>query len=172
MRHLRVPSFGPRAKRRLGWVAVTAAGLLVAAGLIYDLTGAGNSSTGASGHPKPSTRQQLGYGELDLGVPYGSTSTQVQQHLGPPTTKHATCWIYAGKHIPNSYRAVFIDATKFCFAAGGAGDKVVAEIFNHSPAHTIVKRDPITHAITSRQRFPATWLPAITLMNPATETTQ
>jgi hypothetical protein len=97
---------------------------------------------------------------------------QLRRRLGTPTTKHANCWVYGGKHIPSSYRAIHIDATKFCFSAGGAGNQVVAEIFNHSPAHMIVERDPVTHAVTGRRRFPAVWLPAITLMNPATETSQ
>jgi uncharacterized protein YuzB (UPF0349 family) len=53
---------------------------------------------------------------------------------------------------------------KFCFSEGAAGSEVVTQIFNHTPAHTIIDKDPVTH-VTTKQRFPAQWFHAITIMN-------
>ena len=169
MRRPRSPvhGLGPRARRRLAWLAAGVVGLVVVASLLYWLAAAGNPSA-----HNQSIRQRLGYGELNLGVAYGTTPRQLRRRLGAPAAIQANCWIYRGsKDIPSSYRAIYIDAVKFCFSAGSAGNKAVAETFDHSPAHTIVKTDPVTHTKT-RTRFQAQWFHAMTLMNPATETTQ
>ncbi len=169
-----VHGLGPRARRRLARLGASAGALVVVAGLIYWLAVAGNSSAQhRTPHPGPkSLQERLGSGELNLGVAYGTSPNQLRRRLGAPAETQANCWIYRGsKDIPGSYRAIYIDAVKFCFSAGPTGTKAVMETFNHSPAHTIVRTDPVTHT-KSRTHFQAQWFPAVTLMNPALETPQ
>ena len=54
---------------------------------------------------------------------------------------------------------------KFCFSAGPAGNKVVTQVFNHTPAHTIIHNDPVTHTVT-KQHFQAQWFHAIAIQQP------
>ena len=174
MRRPRLPirGVGPRARRRLALLAATVAGLVVAAGLIYWLAAAGNSSTSGQQTQtiRASAEQQLGYGQMNLGVAYGTTPKQVRRQLGAPATTNGNCWTYRGsKVIPDAYRAFYSDAVRFCFSPGATGNNVVTQIFDHWMAHTIVETDPVTH-VKSRKYFPAVWGPAFTLSNPATET--
>jgi hypothetical protein len=149
----RSSALGARARRRLVWLAATAGGLLVVGGVIHHVTSAGGSSQ---------QQQRLRYGEMDLQIAYGSTPKQVLRQLGSPTTRQADCWIYRGRvgSIRGRYSGPYIDAMKFCFSAGAAGNKVVTQIFNHLPARTIVNKDPVTH-VTTKEHFPARWLHAI-----------
>lgn len=161
-------------RRRLAWLAGIAGGVLVATGLIHYATDFGNSSTQLQpglfttsySSAQQQQQQQLGDGALNLGIAYGTTPKQVLRRLGSPTTKQARCWIYRGPtKIPGSYRALYVDAAKFCFSAGAAGGKAVTQIFNHTPTHTIIKENPVTHTVT-KEKFSAQWGPEFVLQRP------
>ncbi|HEX3805509.1 MAG TPA: hypothetical protein VHV52_01905 [Gaiellaceae bacterium] len=126
---------GPRARRRLTWLAALAGALLVVAGVIYHHAKSGGSAIRqqAAGH-----HVNLAL-ENNLGIPYGSTPRQVLGQLGSPTAKRGNCWVYQGQRGRIRGRVVnsAVDAFKFCFAPGPLGGNVVARIFQHSPAQTI-----------------------------------
>ena len=177
------------AEGRPAWLAGIVGGLFVlaAAGLmVYYITGGGDSST--QHQPKgsatgivasPGEYQPNGsatgivaspgeyppsrYGEMDLQIAYGTTPKQVLRQIGSPTTKQADCWIYRGQSIRGRYSGTGIDGIKFCFSEGATGNKVVTQIFNHTPAHTIINKDPVTHAIT-KKHYPAQWFHAVTFL--------
>jgi hypothetical protein len=173
MRQSRSPvrALGPNATNRRAWLAGIAGGLLVLAGVIHYATGFGNSATKhrqASLTAYSSVQQQrLRYGEMNLGIAYGTTPKQVLRQIGSPTKKQANCWLYRGfgNVIGGRYSGGGIDAMKFCFSEGGAGNRVVTRIFNHTPAHTIIKKNPDTHKIT-KKHFEAQWGPAFILRKP------
>jgi hypothetical protein len=144
-------------------------GLLAGVGahFAYD----GNSSAKRQSQPSAnnlgasaSGQLQSHYGAIDLDVAYGSTPRQVLGQLGPPTTKDANCWLYRGRGdtIRGRYSGGS-DVMKFCFSAGPIGNTVVTNVFQHTPAHTIVKRDPQTGKVT-RKHFRAAWGPTVTLL--------
>jgi hypothetical protein len=163
------PAPGSHARRRLAWLAAIAGGLLVVGGAIHLVTRFGDSSTPhqprASVTGNPPTNPRLRYGEMDLQIAYGTTPRQVLRQLGSPTTRQADCWIYRGQpgRIRGRYSGQGIDGMKFCFSAGGAGNTVVTQIFNHVPAHTNIDTDPVTHTIT-KTHYPAQWLHAFTML--------
>jgi hypothetical protein len=154
-----VPALGPNARHRRAWLAGIVAGLLAVAGVIHYATGTGNSSTKESITRSSSAQQQrLGYGQFNLGIAYGSTPTQVLRQIGSPTAKQADCWLYRGHvgRIRGRYSGPYVDAMRFCFSDGPAGGQAVTQIFSHSPIHTIIKKDPVTHSI-SKKTFQARW---------------
>lgn len=156
-------------KTRLTWLAAIIGWLLVAGGVIHYATGFGNASTPHRPRTASPTRRQplgLGYGERNLGIAYGTTPKQVLQQLGSPTKKHAGCWLYRGQvgKIRGRHSGSYVDAMKFCLSEGSAGGWAVTQIFSYYVKHTIVKRDPVTHRISSKRTFPARWGPPLTFM--------
>jgi hypothetical protein len=141
------------------WLAGIAVGLLVVAGLIRYAAGTGHSSTKQSITRSSSAQQQrLRYGQFNLGIAYGSTRKQVLRQIGSPTAKQGDCWLYRGHvgRIRGRYSGPYVDAMRFCFSDGPAGGQAVTQIFSHSPIHTIIKKDPVTHSI-SKKTFQARW---------------
>lgn len=135
------------------------------AGLILYVTGAGKSSkqhqtrSFVAGSGTSAANQPDRYGAFDLGIVYGSTPKQVLSRLGSPTKEQAHCWLYRGRvgSIRGHYPGPYVDAMKFCFSEGPAGGTAVTRILNHLPIHSIIKRDPVTNQIISKQTFPAQW---------------
>ena len=73
--------------------------------------------------------------------------------------------MYGGRvgRIRGRYSGPYVDAMKFCFSEGPAGGKAVTRILSHTPIHTIVTWDPVTHT-RSRKTFPAQWGGIVTLL--------
>lgn len=152
---------------RSAWVAGICGGLvvLVVGGLIVHLTRTAGSSTKLA--PKASVKapralgsQRPRYGEFNLGIAYGTAPKQVLRELGSPSRKQGNCWVYRGRvgSIRGRYSgSFFVDAKRFCFSEGPAGGRAVTQVFDHYAKHTIVKRDPVTHKITSKKTYPAEW---------------
>jgi hypothetical protein len=147
-------------QRRSTWAAGIAGGLVVLAvgGVIHYATASGSSSPQQQRQTLVPPHHRRGYGELLLGVPYGTARKQVLRQLGPPTKQQASCWIYRGRvgRIRGRYSDSDVDAMKFCFSEGPAGGKAVTQIFSHYAAHTIVRTDPVTHAVT-KTSYAAQW---------------
>jgi hypothetical protein len=153
--------------RRLASLVAGVAGLLLAGGLIQYFIGIGDSSSryhpqAVAATPHNSSSQHAFSGATNLGIAYGTTPDQVLRQLGSPAAKQTNCWLYRGRVIPDSYRALYIDAMKFCFSDGAVGNKVVTRIITHSPTHTITRTDPVTHAVTTT-KYPAGWGPPLVL---------
>jgi hypothetical protein len=92
---------------------------------------------------------------MNLGIAYGTTPKQVLREIGPPTKKHADCWLYRGHvgRIRGRYSGPYVDAMRFCFSEGPVGAKVMTQIFSHYATHTITKK-----------HFPAQWGSPLTLL--------
>lgn len=163
-------TFGAKFKGKPAWAAGIAAALIVVAVVSFLAGSSGSSANGrhaAVGHTSTSSQREPSEMTMDLGIAFGWTRAQVLAKLGQPTAKRPSCWIYEGrKTIPASYRALYIDGVEFCFSAGPIGGEVMTKIMNHSPAHAIIKRSPITHTIISKQTIPARWTPMFTFRRP------
>lgn len=160
--------------RQLAWFGVIAGVLLVVGGAIERVTGFGPSSAHHQGQTlveessiSTTQHRQRFYGTINLGIAYGTRPKQVLGELGSPSARRAECWVYRGSagRVRGRYSGTDIDAINFCFSeAPAGGGKVVSQIFIHVPAHTIIKRDPVTHAIISKKHFRAQWVPTVTFM--------
>jgi hypothetical protein len=138
---------GPRARRRLAWLVGAVAVVVVLGVVLGRVTG--------SGRPSAPRRQRIG--AQSLGIPFGTSARQLLQKLGSPGNKQAGCWVYRADKdnvIDGIYAGEWVDAVKYCFAAGPAGTPVVMRINEHLVAHTIKKR-----------KFPAGW-DGLVILNP------
>ena len=141
-------TLGPRAKRRLAWLAGIAATIAVVGGgaiRLFDSAGSGNLAM------KPIQ----GAGEQDAGIAFGAKPGQVLAKLGPPTKKQSACWVYTARahRVGGAYLGTFVDGLKYCFGAGPLGDKVVANVYEHIVPHTL----------PSKKWFPGGWEPVIAI---------
>lgn len=155
-------------RSRVIWIAAFV-GALVAAGAVgHYAPGSGKSKTAHRTRTAPRPARPpigLGYGQRNLGIAYGSTSADVLRQIGSPVSKQEGCWLYRGRvgRIRGRWSGSYVDAMKFCFSEGPAGNQVVTRIWSHSPRHTIVRRNPFTHKIVSKKTWPAQWDPPITI---------
>lgn len=138
---------GPRARRRLAWLAGTAAALVVAGGGGYRLFDSGSSGTSTTPEPTQAA------GEQSAGIAFGAKPKQVLRTLGPPTQRQSTCWVYLARahRVDGAYLGKLVDGLKYCFGAGPLGDQVVATIYEHV----------IPHTLPNKKWFPGGWEPAI-----------
>jgi hypothetical protein len=145
---VRSAPLGPRARRRLAWLAGTAAAVVVVGGgaiRLFDSAGSGSLA------PEPAQA----VGEQDAGVAFGAKPGQVLQKLGAPSNKHSDCWVYTARahRVGGAYLGKLVDGLKYCFGPGPPEGKVVTNVYEHVVAHTL----------PSKKWFPGGWEPAIAI---------
>jgi hypothetical protein len=152
--------------------AIVGAGLTVgvAAAVAFSLYPAAGPSRSPSQKVASDARmdERDHFGAMNLQIAYGSTPEQVLHQIGSPAKVKSGCWLYSGRvgSIRGRYSGPYIDAMKFCFGAGPTGTRVVTRILSHMATHTIVRRDPRTHKIVSKQTYRAGWGGPITILQP------
>src|SRR5581483_7197825 len=134
-------SLGPRARRRVAFLAAVAVAVVVA-GVIHHVTNAGGHSSKAQlGDAQPGTNN-LGdapLGEDNLGIAYGDRREQVLRRLGQPNKKRGACWIY---NAPDgkvngiaTLQGAGVDGMRFCFAEDATGGQAVEQVeWHYKPA--------------------------------------
>lgn len=127
---------GPRARRRLAWLAGVAIGLAVLAGVVRHFT--------HSSRPLVTKNEKVSLGTPEnLGVPFGTSAAQLVRRLGQPSEKKSGCWIYDVKNGAEEIGDGFgqwIDKVKYCFAEGATGGQAVAHVSSHMVAHKVGKK--------------------------------
>lgn len=118
------------------WIVGVALVLTVLGGVFNHLT---DSSSPPTRHGKVTPGQPQ-----NLGVPYGASPARVVRLLGEPQEKLSSgCWIYQvknGAKLIGDGFGQWVDAVKYCFSSGPAGDEDVTLIESHMVAHKVGKR--------------------------------
>jgi hypothetical protein len=139
---------GPRAKRRITWVA----GAVVAAAVVGAAFHFAVSDR-SSGSPKPDARRW----NQSVGVSYGDSAAPVQTKVGSPTSKQGACWIYDAKDhtVHGAFLGDLADRLRYCFGEGPAGGRAVTAI----EVYVIRHYDPMR-----KKWYPGGWNHAVVVM--------
>jgi hypothetical protein len=105
---------GPRARRRLAWLAGLVIALVVAAAAIALFA----RSSGNSHAPSTTASRQRSEGVTDH-IVFGMTKRQVLRLAGKPRTASGRCWRYS-EHQQVAVGS--INAAKICFLSGHVSD--------------------------------------------------
>lgn len=163
---------GSRSSQRIAWFGfATTLLMIVVVGVVHFAASRGSSSAGdrttkrTSGTTAtPGLRQ---FGQMTLGIAYGTSPRQLLREMGAPNRKQDGCWLYRGSvsgqigTIRGRYSGPYVDAVKFCFSAGPVGGKVMAKIMSHYAAHSIYKRNAATDALEGKF-YAGFWAPPVT----------